>query len=172
MRVRRIKSNDRRRAYRAALGVAAAVTVGSLLAACEVDTGLYFINQNVPDSSCYYGRSQAFAPGPGGHDVDYKAFIYKKQRTVDCAPTHSGKSFFTNESSVRASLYRSSDFGLCAQTGFATTPSGETSWGIGQAWSKSGACANTQVFVTRAGGYWNLPAGLTYTGTPSDAIQF
>ncbi len=134
--------------------VASLIGASLAFAVTKGDSGKSNIGQSVGADACYYARAYALVPG-GSYQVDFKAYTYKYDRSSGCSLSFPTKAFGSGENSVRATLYRGSDFTICSSTSLSSTPSGGYSgYGIGRQYNKSGACASTSSFLVQADGYW------------------
>jgi hypothetical protein len=136
----------------------------STVYAGSFDTGYQYLGGGITPNACYFGRAQSVVPAADGMQVDIKAWLRKKVRVNGCSLSFADTTFFNQEGSVTAILWRASDFTLCTTTGEVRIPgNGYIYFGIGKTWNKSGACgATTTLFILDASGYYYSP-GTRYT---------
>jgi len=133
--------------------------------AASADTGYRVVGFGITPDACYYSRAQSVVPASNGSNVDIKAFMRKKDLNNGCSLSWANKSFDTQEGSVRAILYRTSDYNICTSTSETTVPSGyPLGFGVGKTYNKSGICASTTYFTVEAQGYYFV-GGNRYTNT-------
>jgi len=134
-------------------------------AAGAADTGWRVVGFGTTPDACYYGRAQAIVPAANGSNVDIKSTLRKKDLNNGCSINYANKSFDTQEGSVRAILYRTSDYNICTSTSEVTVPSGySTGFGVGKTYNKSGICASSPYFTVESQGYYFV-GGNRYTIT-------